>query len=165
MSDEKRQPSAPPPPDGRRSRGQSLVELALLAPVLAVLLFGVVESGRLFYAWVTVQHAARMGTRFAVTGIGERDGTRLRQIQHAVLEAARGLSAQDLQITIRSWHGLRGRQQLRVGSAGGPCDLVEVDVQYTFRPIIPLIGRLLPEQMILRGSDRKMNEPWMPCEP
>lgn len=165
MSDEKRRPRVSPSPGGRRCRGQSLVEMALLAPVLAALLFGVVESGRLFYAWVTVQHAARAGTRFAVTGIGERDGTRLRQIQRTALEAARGLPARDLQITIRSWHGLRGRQQLIVGSAGGPCDLVEVEVQYTFRPIIPLIARLLPQQMILRGSDRKMNEPWMPCEP
>jgi hypothetical protein len=51
-----------------RTPGQALVEFALALPVLLLLLFGVIEFGRLLQAWLTVQNAARFGLRFAVTG-------------------------------------------------------------------------------------------------
>jgi hypothetical protein len=50
-----------------------------------------------------------------------------------------------------------------LGDAGDPCDVVEVEVQYTYRPVIPLIAHFLPSQIVLRGKDRKLNEPWTPC--
>jgi Flp pilus assembly protein TadG len=48
-----------------RSRGQALVELALVTPVLMVLLLGAVDLGRLFYAKITVTNAAREGAMMA----------------------------------------------------------------------------------------------------
>ncbi|MCI0519247.1 MAG: pilus assembly protein [Chloroflexi bacterium] len=51
-----------------RTPGQAIVEFALALPVLLLLLFGVIEFGRLLQAWLTVQNAARFGLRFAVTG-------------------------------------------------------------------------------------------------
>ena len=48
-----------------RSRGQALVELALVTPVLMVLLLGAVDLGRLFYAQITVTNAAREGAMMA----------------------------------------------------------------------------------------------------
>lgn len=147
----------------QRTSGQTLVEMALIAPILVLLLFGIVELGRLFFAWVTVQHAARTGTRFAVTGRGEQEGTRLQQILKASRDACQTLPADSVEIIIRSWHGPRGRQQLRVGSAGGPCDLVEVEVRYKYQPVIPLIGTLMPKKIVMSGRDRKLNEPWVPC--
>jgi len=48
--------------------GQAIVEFALALPVLLLLLFGVIEFGRLVQAWLTVQNAARFGLRYAVTG-------------------------------------------------------------------------------------------------
>jgi hypothetical protein len=137
--------------------------MALIIPILVLLLFGLIEMGRLFFAWVTVQHAARTGTRFAVTGIGEADGSRLRQIHKAIQDACRTLPAGSIEVIIRSWHGPRHNQQLRVGHPGGPCDVVEVEVRYAHRAVVPLIGKLMPEPMLLSGSDRKMNEPWAPC--
>lgn len=46
---------------GRRSRGQSLVELALILPVLMLLVAGTIDLGRIFYSQVTVANAAREG--------------------------------------------------------------------------------------------------------
>jgi TadE-like protein/PA14 domain len=51
-----------------RRRGQSLVEFALTLPILLLLIFGIIEFGRLFQAWVTIQNAARTAIRYAVTG-------------------------------------------------------------------------------------------------
>jgi len=45
-----------------------MVEFALTLPVLLLLLFGIIEFGRLFQAWVTIQNAARTAARYAVTG-------------------------------------------------------------------------------------------------
>jgi len=46
-------------------RGQSLVEFALGAILLFTLIFGIIEFGRLIYAYSVVANAAREGARFA----------------------------------------------------------------------------------------------------
>ncbi len=51
-----------------RTLGQAIVEFALALPLLLLLLFGVIEFGRLVQAWLTVQNSARFGLRYAVTG-------------------------------------------------------------------------------------------------
>jgi hypothetical protein len=48
-----------------RRRGQALTELALLLPLLALLLVGLIEFGFLLYAHVQVSSAAREGARAA----------------------------------------------------------------------------------------------------
>jgi Flp pilus assembly protein TadG len=42
-----------------RSRGQALVELALILPIILLLLAAALDLGRLFYSRVTVANAAR----------------------------------------------------------------------------------------------------------
>ncbi|MCS6836035.1 MAG: pilus assembly protein [Anaerolineae bacterium] len=49
-------------------RGQTLAEFAISLPILLILLFGVIEFGRLFQSWVTIQNAARQAARYAITG-------------------------------------------------------------------------------------------------
>lgn len=51
--------------DRHRSRGQSLVEMALIAPVLLIILLLAIDFGRAFYSWVILQNAARIGANFA----------------------------------------------------------------------------------------------------
>lgn len=47
----------------RRSRGQTLVEFALVFPVFILLLFGIIDVGRLVYLNSTLSQAAREGAR------------------------------------------------------------------------------------------------------
>jgi Flp pilus assembly protein TadG len=56
------------PIDSARARGQTLAEFALTLPILLLLLFGIIEFGRLFQSWVTIQNASRAAARYAVTG-------------------------------------------------------------------------------------------------
>ncbi len=44
-------------------KGQSLIEFALLLPVLALIIFGVLELGRAFFAFIAITNAAREGAR------------------------------------------------------------------------------------------------------
>jgi Flp pilus assembly protein TadG len=43
------------------TRGQALVELALIAPMLVILLLGAIDLGRVWYGQITVENAAREG--------------------------------------------------------------------------------------------------------
>lgn len=47
-------------------RGQSLVEFALIAPVLLLLIFGTIDFGRLIYTSVTINQAVNEGARVAI---------------------------------------------------------------------------------------------------
>ena len=46
-------------------RGASLVEFALIMPLLLILVLGIVEFGYLFAQFNEVRHAAREGARYA----------------------------------------------------------------------------------------------------
>lgn len=48
-----------------RSRGQSLVEFALVLPVLMIVLLFAIDFGRAFYSWVILQNASRIGANYA----------------------------------------------------------------------------------------------------
>jgi Flp pilus assembly protein TadG len=45
------------------SKGQGLVEFALLLPILVLIIFGVLELGRAFFAFIAISNAAREGAR------------------------------------------------------------------------------------------------------
>ena len=50
----------------RRSKGQALVEFALVAPVFFLLLFAIIEAGRFILFYETLNNATREGTRYAI---------------------------------------------------------------------------------------------------
>ncbi len=52
----------------KRFRGQTLVEFALVLPVMLMVLFVIIELARLLHAWLAVENGARFGVRYAVTG-------------------------------------------------------------------------------------------------
>lgn len=52
---------------GGRERGATLVEFAIVLPLLLLLLFGLVEFARIVTEFTTVRTAAREGARFATT--------------------------------------------------------------------------------------------------
>ncbi len=52
-------------------KGEAIVEFALLAPILLLLLFGLVDFGRVFDAWLITTNAAREGARYATIYAGQ----------------------------------------------------------------------------------------------
>jgi Flp pilus assembly protein TadG len=53
----------------RSQRSQSLTEFALVAPVLLMMIFGIVDLGRVVYFIATLNQAANEGARVAVRGL------------------------------------------------------------------------------------------------
>ncbi len=54
-------------------RGQNLVELALLLPILLIIVIGILDLGRSFYYYVAITNAAREGARYAAVHPGSGD--------------------------------------------------------------------------------------------
>ena len=57
----------------RKERAQSLVEFAMIVPVLLILVFGIIDFGMGLRAFITVSSATREGARYA--SIGNPPGT------------------------------------------------------------------------------------------
>ncbi len=51
----------------RSERGQAMVEMVIALPVLILIMFAVVDAGRIFNVWITVTNGAREGARAAAT--------------------------------------------------------------------------------------------------
>ncbi|MGH7916552.1 MAG: TadE/TadG family type IV pilus assembly protein [Candidatus Binataceae bacterium] len=52
-----------------RARGQSAVELALIAPVLILILLAAADFGRLFYISIAISNAARAGAQYGAQSV------------------------------------------------------------------------------------------------
>jgi hypothetical protein len=50
---------------GRTSRGQAMVEFAIILPLLVLIVLFAIDFGRVFYGWVGLQNAARVGANWA----------------------------------------------------------------------------------------------------
>jgi Flp pilus assembly protein TadG len=136
------------PSDHNGERGQSLVEFALLFPLLFLLIVNAVNFGGFLYAWITVANSARAGAEYALLG-------------GAVATApATPTAAQVTALITNDVASLPNRASLQVrvcinrnstvtctgtGSGTTPTDpeqplyvLTAVDVTYTYQPFIPL---------------------------
>ncbi len=109
------------------ARGQSMVEFALVVPMVLVLLCAVVDMGRAYSAWVTTTNAAREGARLGITGAS----------QAAVISRTQSTSGSyndsNLSVTVTN-------------AGGAPGSSVVVNTSYSLALITPLVGmvRLLP---------------------
>jgi Flp pilus assembly protein TadG len=70
-----------PPHD---SRGQALVEFALIVPALVLLLLGIMEFGRAVYASNALANAAREGARYGIINPQDSSGIQAHAIETAV---------------------------------------------------------------------------------
>ena len=70
----------------RSTRGQALVEFALILPLLVLILMGIIEFGRLWMTMITLSGAAREGARLAVVTAPDHDA--VETAANNVLDAA-----------------------------------------------------------------------------
>ena len=144
--------------------GMTAIELAMILPILFTLIMGIFEGGNAYYSWLTVQKAAQIGAHFAATGRGDEEGTRLSQIITTTEAGLTTLKHGTVEINIRSWPDLSAVGDGIDGDPGAPCQLAEVAVLYNYKPFAPIVAALLPDTIPLEGYDRKINEPWKPCD-
>ncbi|HYU03260.1 MAG TPA: TadE/TadG family type IV pilus assembly protein [Jatrophihabitantaceae bacterium] len=106
-------------------RGQGLVELALIVPVLLLLLIGILDLGRAVMLTNELDNAAREGTRYAIVHGKNGGNASAGEIQTAVLRYTTGATTTP---TVNvSWPDPEGNAR------GHP---VTVDVNTSFTPML-----------------------------
>jgi len=73
---------------GRRGRGQNVIEFALIAPILIMLAFGIIDVGRMFYSWISLENSAREAARYLASHPTDNASTRATAVAIANGEAA-----------------------------------------------------------------------------
>lgn len=91
-----------PVADLRRESGQSLVEFALILPLVPSILFGIVEFGRGFQSWLAITNAAAYGARTGAVGASAA------AIDAATRDAAASLDPNTLNVQITNAQGAPG---------------------------------------------------------
>jgi hypothetical protein len=160
-----------------KEKGQALVEFALVSLLFFMLSFGVFDMARLFQSWVTVQHASREATRYAITGRVDCEGTSGRDncIVWTALHSTDGLarggeSGPDVEVLTQAWDyqcDLSGSCDWfdpgTENATGTQCDQVEVRVVYRHRFSFPVLTAIAPNGLTVVGRQRMTNEPYAQC--
>lgn len=77
----------------RDSKGQTTVEFALVAVVLILIIFGVIEGGRVFSSWLIITNEAREAARYGAVSVGDpaRQPTLITDVENQVRQRTAGL--------------------------------------------------------------------------
>jgi len=130
----------------RRGRGQSLVEFALVLPVLLLTILIALDFGRAFFAWVGVTNAARAGAAYAASWPKAGwEGTP----DAAIAAVYRSQITTDLlptNCTLPSPIPLPSLSGTNLG------DSVTVTLTCTFNPITPLISNIIGSNLPITAT-------------
>jgi Flp pilus assembly protein TadG len=122
----------------RRQDGAAAVEFAIVASLLFMLIFGIIDFGFAFHAWNNTANAAREGARRAAVDSDQSD------IVNRTQQAARNLDTTKLTITVEC--------STNDGVTFGAClqsdqwqegDIVRVSVDYLYDLVTPF-GAFVP---------------------
>lgn len=125
------------------SAGSTMIEAALVTPLLLLLTFAIVDFASFFYVYLALENGISQASRFAVTGNTYDDpakpGTKASRedsIRMAMREATPTLTLNDAAFSFN--HMARGGSTWLAGT-GGPNDIEKVTVSYTWNFMTPLI--------------------------
>ena len=145
-------PVAPSRSRRASSRGQSLVELALIAPVFLLLLLTAIDLGRLLYSQITITNAAKEAALVASQG-GTWQANAACSDNNTVMCGALSEAQGGFVIV----------EQTRVSLSPAVCDknapypaggppTVSVEVTSPFRVVTPIIGSLVGSNIVLHAT-------------
>jgi Flp pilus assembly protein TadG len=121
------------PGRGRRHRGQALVEFSLVIMVFLLLIFGLIDLGRLVYANNALAQAAREGARYG--SVQARSANDIDGIETFTVEHVAGVGGVTATATC-----------VRPGDvvmACSPNDTIQVEARVDVEMITPLIAQLM----------------------
>jgi Flp pilus assembly protein TadG len=140
----------------RRQRGSTLVEQAIILPVLLAIFFGVIDMSRALYSYSYVSYIAREATRWAsVRSTGLNGGPITNTEVKAFVSNVTGMGLDPAQIsTTTAWVAPPTATPACPGGAADqkPGCVVQVTVNYNFKFILPF----LPAGTLRMSSESQM---------
>jgi Flp pilus assembly protein TadG len=144
----------------KRDSGQTLVEFALIVPLLLLLVFGIVEFGRLFFAHHIITGAAREGCRAAA--VHKTNDV----IEQKVEGAVSGLVSDPSKVVLKTpaEYGAGDPGEGQIHCTVNPYDhkdrdgegTVTVEVKGAVRIIVPIISSFFSENPKIIESTAEM---------
>jgi Flp pilus assembly protein TadG len=120
----------------RDTRGATLIEAAIITPILLLLTFSIVDFGALFYVYLALENGASQATRYAVTGQTISGQTREESIKAAMRSATPTLTITDAMFAFSFLPP--GGSTWQTGT-GGENDIGKVTVTYPHTLMTPVI--------------------------
>jgi TadE-like protein len=144
----------------RDSSGGSLVEAALITPLLLLLTFGICDFGAMFYVYLALENGVSQATRYGVTGNLMNDPmnpgmqlSRVDSIKLAMRQATPTLTIPDSDF---SFNHLPVGSGTWVSGTGAPGEIEKLTVNYTWTFLTPLIRPFFPGGQLLMQVDSSM---------
>jgi len=119
----------------KNNRGQAIVEFVLIIPLVFLLIFAMLETGRYVHAAYEIEHASREAAR--VGAIGGTDAN----INSSVTLNTNGLDSERVSVLINPTEYSR--------DSG---DQLTITVSYQFSPITPFVGAIYTDGMNLSAN-------------
>ncbi|HET7656780.1 MAG TPA: TadE family protein [Bacillales bacterium] len=119
----------------RNQRGQSLVEMALILPVLILLLSGIFDFGRVLFTYLNLQSAAQETVRLAGLGAGDNEVITFAKSDSQLPDPS-SLTVNILPVEANRKSG----------------DYVTVTLNYPFHFITPIVSAIIPPFIISVNS-------------
>jgi len=143
--------AAPTAPDARRrSRGQSMVEFALVLPILLVLLLIAVDFGRVYLGYINIQNMARIAANEAATnpdGWFNADSAVQASYRQQILEDASAINC-----ALPMSGGTLGASADPTFSGWDVGDTATVRITCTFGVITPVISNIVGGTVMVGGE-------------
>jgi hypothetical protein len=109
-----------------RARGQTLIEAALVTPLLLLLTFGIIDFATILYVYLALESGVSQATRYAITGNNLPGQTRVTSIMTTMRNATPTLTLADGAFQFSHLVGSNW-----VGGIGGPGEIEKLTVTYT----------------------------------
>ena len=127
---------------GAWQRGSTLVEQAIILPLLLALFFGVLDMGRALYSYSFVSYIAREATRWASVHGGGVNGTATTTEVTNFVKGATGAGLDPANITANTtWLAPPNGSPACTTTAKKPGCVVQVTVNYNFKFVLPFLPR------------------------
>jgi Flp pilus assembly protein TadG len=128
-----------------RQRGSTLVEQAIILPLLLAMFFGIIDMGRALYSYSFVSYIAREATRWASVHGGGVNGTASKGDVTNFVKNATGAALDPARITVAtSWMPPPNGSPACTAGVGGsekPGCVVQVTVTYNFAFTLPFLPK------------------------
>ena len=132
----------------KKDNGQGMVEFALVLPLLLLVMFGIIEFGRLLFTYSMISAASREGARYAAAA-GRLPGTGTERYSDCagIISAATrigafaGVGAGDVTISYDEGPGTAAYSSVcPPGQYVDLGDRVIVTVATSFQPVVPIVN-------------------------
>ncbi len=130
----------------KRENAQTMVEFALVFPIILLITYGIIEFGRMIFIYATVQSAAREAARYGAAAGNNSGGTPYYEDCAGIVAAARRAAILTSITVDEIWYDTGPGTSPSVSMSCHPPKEVEfgdrigVHVVASFTPMIPLTG-------------------------